>query len=278
VVGAGVMGQGIVQVCATAGYHVSLFDTDSHQTERAIAAIEQSLFSAAEKGKISKETAQSILERIDRTTRLEEIHAEIVIEAVVEQLQVKRDLLSRLEKVNSRSILATNTSTFPVGQVAELLIDPGRCVGLHFFNPAPVMKLVEVIAGPATAPSVLAAVHDFVKSLQKTPVMVKDSPGFIVNRVARPFYLESLKILEEGVAREAIDSLTRSSGFRMGPFELMDLIGIDTNLAVTESLYQAFGRPERFRPSKLQHEMVAKGLLGKKSGGGFYTIPEQKST
>jgi 3-hydroxybutyryl-CoA dehydrogenase len=274
VIGAGVMGQGIAQACAVAGYNVGLCDIDHSLAVKAIDRIASSLSSSVAKGKMTEEDKLSILGRIGTISSLDEAQADVLIEAIIENLDLKRELFARLEKNNPQSILATNTSTFPVTEVARELAAPGRCIGIHFFNPAPVMKLVEVIAGRATTPATTAAAIDFVKSLGKIPVTVNDSPGFIVNRVARAFYLESLKILEEGPnGKEAVDALLRSSGFRMGPFELMDLIGIDTNLAVTGSLYEAFGRPEKFKPSAIQEAMVQEGRLGVKTGRGFYEYP-----
>jgi 3-hydroxybutyryl-CoA dehydrogenase len=272
VIGAGVMGQGIAQASAAAGYSVSLCDVDVNLAQKAVGRIGQSLEALVGKGKISQADHLSILNRIKVST-VEAATGDLMIEAIVEKLQPKQELLSKLEINNGNSILATNTSTFPVALVAAKLKRPGRCVGLHFFNPAPVMKLVEVIAGRNTDADVTTFAMEFVKSLEKVPVRVNDSPGFIVNRVARSFYLESLKILEEGMNKESIDALLQGTGFRMGPFRLMDLIGIDTNLAVTESLYDAFGKPSKFKPSGIQQEMVRKGRLGVKTGGGFYEYP-----
>jgi 3-hydroxybutyryl-CoA dehydrogenase len=272
VVGAGVMGRGIAHACAAAGYQVSICDVDEAVAQKAVARIGHSLQALAAKGKISEADHLSTLNRIKVST-IDAADGDLMIEAIVEKLQPKQELLSQLEIRNEKSILATNTSTFPVRQVGAKMKRPERCVGLHFFNPAPVMKLVEVIAGQNTDAEVTSSAVEFVKSLEKVPVLVNDSPGFIVNRVARSFYLESLKMLEEGMSKESIDTLLQSTGFRMGPFQLMDLIGIDTNLAVTESLYEAFGKPARFKPSGIQKEMVREGRLGVKTGRGFYEYP-----
>jgi 3-hydroxybutyryl-CoA dehydrogenase len=274
VVGTGVMGQGIAQACAAAGYIVQIFDAEPACTANAIDKIGSSLSTAVSKGKMTDETRKEILSRISSVAGIGDVRGDLIIEAIVEQLQPKKDIFSELEKGNGNSILATNTSTFPVSDIAAGLQKPGNCIGLHFFNPAPVMKLVEVIAGRNSLPDAVSMGVDFVKRLQKIPVLVNDSPGFIVNRIARGYYLESLKVIEEGgCSKEVIDSLMRNSGFRMGPFELMDLIGIDTNLAVTKSLYDAFGRPERFKPSPIQEAMVRDGKLGVKSSKGFYDYP-----
>jgi len=268
------MGQGIAQACMVAGFDVEMFDVDSASIGRAISQIDANLSHVVSKGRMTRERKREILLRAITLRSLDELQGDIVIEAIVEKLKPKQELLASVELKNRNSILATNTSTYPVAQVASMLKDPSRCVGLHFFNPAHVMKLVEVIAGTSTSPEVLQTAVDFVKALQKVPVLANDSPGFIVNRVARSFYLESLKLLEENAAsKESIDNLVRGAGFKMGPFELMDLIGLDTNLAVTESLYEAFGRPARFRPSPIQTAMVKEKRLGVKTGKGFYEYP-----
>jgi 3-hydroxybutyryl-CoA dehydrogenase len=268
------MGQGIAQACAAAGYNVVLADIDSAVATKAIERVGVSLSAAVAKGKLKEEDRISIIGRLEASLSIDDVRADIIIEAIIEKLEPKQQLMASLEKSNPHSILATNTSTFPVTEIAKGLTEPGRCIGLHFFNPAPVMKLVEVIAGRGTSPSTTEAATEFIKSLGKIPVTVSDSPGFIVNRVARAFYLESLMILEEGAnSKQVVDGLLRSSGFRMGPFELMDLIGIDTNLAVTGSLYEAFGRPQKFKPSAIQEAMVREGRLGVKTGRGFYEYP-----
>lgn len=201
-----------------------------------------------------------------------DLRADIIIEAVIENLEVKQNLFADLEKINTeQTILATNTSSISITQIASALQNPSRFIGLHFFNPAHLMKLVEVISGKQTDPDIALTMMNFSKSLGKTAVEVKDSPGFIVNRVARHYYVESFKLLEEGVSDvEGIDKLLRSSGFKMGPFELMDLIGIDVNFAVTTSVYEGFNRNPKFKPSAIQKEKVDRGFLGRKTGRGFY--------
>jgi 3-hydroxybutyryl-CoA dehydrogenase len=275
VVGAGTMGLGIAQVCASAGLAVQLFDLNTELVSRALGTITKNLDQAIEKKKLEPAQKAEILQRISIATSLQEIDGDLVIEAIVEKLEPKQKLFVELERLHPHLILATNTSTFPIGQVAKLLSKPSQCVGLHFFNPAHVMKLVEVISSEKTAPSLTAQMVSFCRMLGKEPVLVKDSPGFIVNRVARPFYVESLKLLEEEAASlKSIDNLMRGSGFKMGPFELMDLIGVDTNFAVTTSLYEAFGNAARFKPSAIQQQKVIDGHWGKKIGKGFYEYPK----
>ncbi|NOS55892.1 MAG: 3-hydroxybutyryl-CoA dehydrogenase, partial [Cyclobacteriaceae bacterium] len=223
------------------------------------------------KSKISESQKTTILAHLSIAHKLEDIKADLVIEAVVEKLDVKQQLFRVLENNSKGSILASNTSSLSITEIAAGLKNPERFVGLHFFNPAALMNLVEVVRGTSTDDSVVSIMMDFSKSLNKTAVLVKDSPGFIVNRVARHYYVEALKLLEEGVAsHEQIDRLLRNAGFKMGPFELMDLIGMDINFAVTSSLYQAFHQDPKFRPSRIQQQKVMAGHLGKKTGRGFY--------
>ncbi|MCE2994425.1 MAG: 3-hydroxyacyl-CoA dehydrogenase NAD-binding domain-containing protein [Cyclobacteriaceae bacterium] len=272
VVGAGTMGQGIAQVCAMSGYKTILFDIDSNLSEKALSAINQNLNTAVAKGKLTEETKQRTIESLTTAKDISELKVDLVIEAVVERLEVKQQLFAQLESINQgQCILASNTSSISITQIASALKQPKQCVGLHFFNPAHLMKLVEVVNGVATDLAVVLQMKTFVQSLSKITVETKDSPGFIVNRVARHYYVEALKLLEEGVADEAtIDNLMRSAGFKMGPFELMDLIGIDINFAVTSSLYQSFFQDSKFRPSRIQQQKVLAGHLGRKTGKGFY--------
>ena len=272
IVGAGTMGQGIAIACALAGYDTLLFDINPGFIEKALQLIQKSIGQSISKGKLTKEAGEKGLTRIKGVDELSDLKADIIIEAVIENLEVKQKLFADLERINSmETILATNTSSISVTQITSVLQDPSRCVGLHFFNPAHLMKLVEVISGTQTNPEIALRMMTFSKSLGKTPVEVKDSPGFIVNRVARHFYVESLKILEEGVSDvEGIDKLLRASGFKMGTFELMDLIGIDVNYSVTVSVYEGFNRNSKFKPSAIQKEKVDQGFLGRKTGKGFY--------
>lgn len=272
VVGAGTMGQGIAISCALAGYETLLFDIDAGLKDKALQLIHQSIDQSISKGKLTKEAGTEGLSRIRSINSLSDLRVDIIIEAIIENLEVKQKLFLDLEKINSdATILATNTSSISITQIASVLNNPSRFIGLHFFNPAHLMKLVEVISGKLTDPDVVLKMIGFSKLLGKTPVEVKDSPGFIVNRVARHYYVESLKILEEGVSDvESIDKLLRASGFKMGPFELMDLIGIDVNFAVTTSVYEGFNRNPKFKPSAIQKEKVDRGFLGRKTGRGFY--------
>ena len=271
VLGAGTMGQGIAQVCAMSGYPTQLFDIESSLSQKAISSISINLDKAVSKSKISESERNLILGRLSVANKLEDVEVDLVIEAVVERLDVKQQLFRVLENSSKGSILASNTSSLSITEIASGLKYPERFVGLHFFNPATLMNLVEVVRGTSTDDSVMSIMMDFSKSLNKTAVLVKDSPGFIVNRVARHYYVEALKLLEEGVAaHEQIDVLLRNAGFKMGPFELMDLIGMDINFAVTSSLYQAFHQDPKFRPSRIQQQKVMAGHLGKKTGRGFY--------
>jgi 3-hydroxybutyryl-CoA dehydrogenase len=272
IAGAGTMGQGIAQVCANSGYEVWLYDINEELIRNGINQIDRSLQSQMEKGKISSENKSTILNRIKPQPSLQSLRADLIIEAVVEKLDIKKELFSILEKVNQdTSILTTNTSSIPVTQIASVLNNPSRFAGLHFFNPAPVMKLVEVIRGAATTPETIAVLKQFSESLGKICVEAKDSPGFIVNRVARHYYVEALKLVEENVADiQTIDQLMRSCGFKLGPFELIDLIGVDTNFSVTTSIYNAFHQDPKFRPSRIQQQKVDAGHHGRKSGKGFY--------
>lgn len=271
VAGAGTMGQGIAQVCAQAGYTVYLFDVQPESIQRGLLNIDKSLAALVSKNKLTQEESVTIASRIKGTETVD-VPAELVVEAIVEDAEAKRKLFAAIEKVVSPSaILTSNTSSIPITQLAASLRHPERLAGLHFFNPAPVMKLVEIISGAATDPLVVEKLQEFVKAIGKVSVIANDAPGFIVNRVARHFYVEALKLVEEGVAsHQQIDELLRASGFKMGAFELMDLIGIDINFSVTSSLYNGFHQEPRFRPSRVQQQKVLAGHLGKKSGKGFY--------
>ena len=272
VVGAGTMGLGIAQVCATFGYNTLIYDVREEQVLLALKTIEKNLTWLVEKEKLSLEQRIEILSRIKPVFQLSAVKAYIVIEAAIEKLEIKQQLFSELEKINGvGTILASNTSSISITKIAEGLKRPANCIGLHFFNPADRMKLVEIISGAATDPRVVDAMKEFSSQIGKTAVLAKDSPGFIVNRVARHFYIESIRHLEENIAGvETIDALLRSSGFKMGPFELMDLIGVDTNLAVTKSVYEGFQQDPKFMPSRTQQQLVDRGDLGRKAGRGFY--------
>ncbi|GHA66399.1 3-hydroxyacyl-CoA dehydrogenase family protein [Pontibacter akesuensis] len=273
VVGAGTMGQGIAQICAQAGFKTILFDINAQVLEKAQQIITNNLDKGIARGKLTEVEKQAALGNLSFTGDTLQLNCDVIIEAVVERLEVKQDIFKELASINKpETILASNTSSIPITQIASAVPNPERVVGMHFFNPAHIMKLVEVISGAATAPAVAQTVKALAEKLGKTAVMAKDSPGFIVNRVARHFYVEGLKLLEEGVADvETIDKLMQASGFKMGPFELMDLIGVDTNYAVTSSMFEAFHYDAKFRPSRIQQQKVDAGHHGRKSGKGFYT-------
>ncbi len=272
VIGAGTMGLGIAQVTAMAGYAVQLFDARADAVDKALGQIDKNLQQGIERGKVSPEAAEKALSLIDKVEQLHEINADLAIEAIVEDLGLKQNLFAELEKIlTEEALICTNTSSIAVTKIATGLKFRHRFLGMHFFNPAHIMKLVEVVAASETNETALEQALAFVRSLGKVPVVAKDSPGFIVNRVARHFYVESLRVLEEQVASFAdIDKLLEASGFRMGPFRLMDLIGVDTNFAVTSTMYQGFHQDPKFRPSRIQEQKVAAGHLGKKTGRGFY--------
>jgi len=272
VIGAGTMGNGIAEVFAVAGYAVRLYDAAGAALERGLQAIAERVKKRAERGRLAEDPA-AVLARIAPMAALEEAAgAALVIEAVVERLDVKREVFRALDAAcGPETILATNTSSLSVTEIAAATTRPERVVGLHFFNPAPVMPLVEVIAGKFSAPEAVDAAVQFVEAVGKVPIRAQDTPGFIVNRVARPFYNEALRIVGDRVATiEQVDRILKAAGFRMGPFELQDLIGIDINFATTTSVYEAFFHDPRFRPHPLQRMMVSAGALGRKTGRGYY--------
>ncbi len=276
VIGAGIMGAGIAQVAAQAGHPVKLHDARPGAAAEAKGKLGATLDGLVAKGRLGAEAAAATLARITPIEQLAQADgARIAIEAIVEDLAAKRALFRDLEALlGDDAILATNTSSISVTAIANGVKRPDRLVGMHFFNPVPLMKLVEVVSGLQTEPAVAAAIFDLGKAWGKVPVHAKSTPGFIVNRIARPFYAEALALLlEQAAAPEALDACLRGAGFRMGPCELMDLIGHDTNFAVTRSVYEANFFDKRFVPSLVQAEMVAGGLLGRKSGRGFYAYP-----
>jgi len=274
VVGAGVMGSGITQVFAQAGYSVVMVDVAEEFIQKGMASIKANLERSVAKGRMSKEDAEAVLGRIKTTLNLEEAgkEADFVVEAVVERMDVKREVFSRLDKAcESHVILASNTSTLSITEMASATQRPDRVAGMHFFNPAPVMKLVEVIAGAKTSRETISTVKALAEKLGKTPVEVKESPGFVVNRLLTLMLNEACFLLMEDVAKpEDIDTAMKlGCNHPMGPFELMDLVGLDIVLAIAETLYQETGDP-KFRPSPLLRKMVRAGLLGRKTGQGFY--------
>lgn len=277
VVGAGIMGAGIAQVAAAAGHRVMLFDTRDGAAASARERLAATLDGLVAKGKLAAGQAQATLARIESIAVLQQAGgARLVVEAIVEDLAAKRTLLRQLETVvDADAVLATNTSSISVTALAAGLAQPRRLVGMHFFNPVPLMKLVEVVSGLHTHPDVAAAIFDLASAWGKVPVHARSTPGFIVNRIARPYYAEALALLHEQVATpQMLDACLRAAGFRMGPCELMDLIGHDTNFAVTNSVYEANFYDKRYMPSLVQRELVDGGLLGRKTGRGFYRYPE----
>jgi 3-hydroxybutyryl-CoA dehydrogenase len=272
VAGAGTMGAGIALAAASSGYAVTLFDMQATALDRASRSIQQILDGQVQKQRITETDRNNILQRFRFTHEASDCTGDLVIEAIVENIDAKASLFAALAAVNGPdTIYASNTSSLSIDRLQELFVYPAQLAGLHFFNPAHLMKLVEVVKGAQTNATIVDELNAFCVSLQKVPVVCNDSPGFIVNRVARHFYLESLHLAEQGYASfQDIDALVEASGFKMGPFKLMDLIGMDINLAVSTSLYEAFHQAPRFRPSALQQQKVAEGNLGRKTGKGFY--------
>jgi 3-hydroxybutyryl-CoA dehydrogenase len=272
IAGAGTMGAGIAQVIAQAGFKTYLFDIDDKVLQKASLGIEKSLNTLAEKGKISAEQAKQAGGNITYTSHINDLICDLLIEAIVERIDIKQQFFQQVAAINTPdTILASNTSSIPITQIAAKVPHPNRFLGIHFFNPAPVMKLVEIILGVETDEAISNQCTSFITSLGKTCVQAADAPGFIVNRVARHYYVEGLKIAEERVAIiEQIDKLMESTGFKMGPFRLMDLIGVDTNFSVTSSMYNLFHQDGKFRPSRIQQQKVDAGHHGRKTGKGFY--------
>lgn len=272
IVGSGTMGTGIAQVSALAEYDVIVYDLSDQALEKSAQILQKNIAKGVEKGKIAEEEADKALKRVSFTSNIEDVDCDLVIEAVVEKLDVKVEIFSKLHEVNGPNcVFASNTSSIPISRIASKIENPERVVGMHFFNPAHIMKLVEVISGASTSKEISDLIYELSLKLGKTPIHVKDSAGFVVNRVARHFYVESLKILEDGIAdHDKIDGLIESYGFKMGPFRLMDLIGVDTNFSVTQSMYNAFHQDSKFRPSRIQENKVDAGHWGRKSGKGFY--------
>jgi 3-hydroxybutyryl-CoA dehydrogenase len=272
VCGAGTMGRGIAIASLSAGHTVILYDLSSDALGVAVSYVMDQLSKAVEKGKLSEQQFEAATKAISSSTDAAALgSSDMVIEAIAERLDIKHALFRSLETVVApTAILATNTSSISIASLARCLQDPSRFIGLHFFNPAHIMKLVEVIKAPRTSQHVVDVCVDYAKGLGKVPVVASDAPGFIVNRIARNYYNESQRIVMEGASTiEQVDTLMKGLGFRMGPFELMDLIGVDVNLDVTKSQWEQFFYEPRFTPSLLQQQYVDAGLHGKKSGGGF---------
>lgn len=280
IIGSGTMGIGIAQVAATNGCDVFLFDVNNAQTEKSLAGLRKSLDKLTEKGKISAEESIALFERIQPCSQISELHdCELVIEAIVENADIKKKVFAELESfVSEKCIFGSNTSSISITSLSADLKNPSRFIGIHFFNPAPVMPLVEVIPGLLTDGSLPQKMYDLMKSWGKVPVIAKDNPGFIVNRIARPFYGEALRIVEENMATpEQVDDAMKTLGnFRMGPFELMDLIGVDVNFSVTQTVYKDYFYDPKYKPSLLQQRMSEAKLHGRKTGKGFYDYSEEK--
>ena len=273
IVGAGSMGSGIAQIASTAGHEVILFDTNEKMLSNSQAALAKIMNRLIEKGRLSEAEALGVQDRIHYVSEMKYMGCQLVVEAIVENLEVKKKVFAQLEAlVGDHALLATNTSSLSIAAIASACELPERVIGIHFFNPAPLMKLVEIIPAVQTSDKTYEQAKALIESWGKIVVRAKDTPGFIVNRVARPFYGEALRIFEEGLADEAtIDwAMTTLGGFRMGPFALMDYIGNDVNYAVTESVFKSFYYDPRYKPSFAQKRLAEAGFLGRKSGRGFY--------
>jgi len=280
IAGSGAMGSGIAQVAAKAGHEVVLYDVSQAALEKAMVSMRASMDKLVAKGTIPKADADALLSRISTSHDVGDLSpCDIVIEAVIEDLGIKKELFNRLEELVSKScVLATNTSSLSVTSVAASLLKPERCVGIHFFNPAPLMRLVEIIPAVQTYAHIVDDVQALIGQWGKSTVLAKDTPGFIVNKIARPYYGEAIRILEEGLADiRTIDCAMTSLGFRMGPFTLMDFIGHDVNYRVTESVWKGFYFDSRYRPSFSQLRLMEAGFLGRKSGRGFYNYVAEES-
>ena len=281
VVGAGTMGAGIAQIAATNGHEVCLYDSFDGAIETAESKLKKILNRLVEKERITQQENESILERINFTKELKNVTGSgLVIEAIIEDLDIKQKVFSEIEKlVDEDCIIASNTSSLSIASIASALKKSDRVVGIHFFNPAPLMPLVEIIPAVQTSESTLTKAKSIIDSWGKVTVIAKDTPGFIVNRVARPFYGEALRVYEEGVADFAtIDWAMRElGGFRMGPFQLMDYIGNDINYTVTETVFTAFYYDQRYKPSFTQKRMMEAGYLGRKSGRGYYNYSTENT-
>ena len=272
VCGAGTMGSGIAQVIAQSGFYAILYELNDTILEKAQKDIAANLQLLADKNKITNDEKAKTLQRIHFTNDIQNCLADVFIEAIIEKPEIKIALFNQLAELNhSESFFASNTSSLSVSQIASKVKNPERVIGMHFFNPPSIMKLVEVVKADQTNEITIQAIVDLAKRLGKTPVLCKDSPGFIVNRVARPYYIEALRLIEEEkTSFSQLDNLMEGTGFKMGPFKLMDLIGNDVNYAVSCSVYEQLNKPERLRPSFIQKEKVDSGQLGRKTKKGYY--------
>jgi 3-hydroxybutyryl-CoA dehydrogenase len=272
VCGAGTMGSGIAQVAAQSGFSTILFDVNGEMLEKSRTNIQKNFHVQISRNKLSAVESSAILSSLIFTNNIKDCSADIIIEAIVEKLDAKVELFNHLAVTNNpETIFATNTSSLSITDIAGRVTYSTQVVGMHFFNPAPVMKLVEVVKGRQTSGEVVKEVYELAKQLGKTPVLCKDAPGFIVNRVARPYYLEALRLIELGVTDiETIDKVLEAAGFRMGPFKLMDMIGMDVNYNVSSIVWKALGEPDRLTTSPIQKAKLDAGELGRKTGKGFY--------
>lgn len=279
IVGAGTMGAGIAHIAALNKCTVSLYDINEEVIRRSVERINFEMKRSVDKNKISDDDMKQALTRIKKRTNLNDLDTcDIIIEAVLEDIRVKKDLFKKLDQIaHHTAILATNTSSLSVTSIASATKKPERVVGMHFFNPVHLMKLVEVVKGVRTSQETITQTIAIAEKLGKKTIVTKDTPGFVVNRVARPFYTEALKILSENVTTvEEIDRIVKKSGgFKMGPFELMDMIGNDVNFSVTESMFQQFFNDSRYQPSHIQKQLVEAGMFGKKTKQGFYNYEEK---
>ncbi len=272
VCGAGTMGSGIAQVAAQAGFNTIQFDVNEAMLQKSKTAIEKSLQLLVDKNKLTQVQQQNTLNNLVFTSNSNDCVADLIIEAIIEKKEAKVGLFNSLAKLNSlETIFATNTSSISINDIANEVENPANLIGMHFFNPATIMKLVEVVKGTHTHETVVQTIVALCKQLNKVPVICTDAPGFIVNRVARHYYLEAMKLVELNLATiENVDAIMEATGFKMGPFKLMDLIGMDINFGVSNIVWEALGKPERLTPSILQQKKVALGELGRKTGKGFY--------
>lgn len=279
IVGAGTMGAGIAHIAALKKFTVQLYDINEEVIRRSVEKINFEMKRSVDKNKISDDDMKQAITRIKKRTNLSDLDTcDIIIEAVLEDIKVKRDLFKKLDQIaHHTAILATNTSSLSVTSIAAATKKPERVVGMHFFNPVHLMKLVEIVKGARTSDETMKSATAIAEQLGKKTIQTKDTPGFVVNRVARPFYGEALRLLGENAASvETIDRIVKKSGgFKMGPFELMDMIGNDVNLSVTESVYEQMYHDPRFRPSQIQRQLVDAGLFGKKTNRGFYNYEEK---
>jgi 3-hydroxybutyryl-CoA dehydrogenase len=278
IVGSGAMGNGIAQVAATAGHTVFVYDNNTEALAKAKAQLKQTLDKLVEKQKLTAEKATVIVDKTNYCNTLTDLsNCDLIIEAIVEKLDIKQNVFAQLESTcKPETVLASNTSSLSITSIASVCKKPEKVIGIHFFNPAPLMPLVEIIGGIASDTNIVNAAKNLIASWGKLPVIAKDTPGFIVNRVARPFYSEALRLLEENIADMAtIDwAMKEIGGFKMGPFELMDLIGHDVNYVVTETVWKEFYYDPKFKPSLTQKRLLEAKFLGRKSGRGFYNYAE----